>query len=120
MGSPVGVTTAAWIEPDLGRRLELMRAWRAPDYASVNLSEPGATEIMRALIQAGIGIEVGVWTVKDVERLATSGLGGKVTRILVEPVEVSTADAIGLVEDIHRAACPSGTPIRKKSLNKGT
>jgi uncharacterized protein (DUF849 family) len=102
-GVPVGVTTGAWIEADLGRRFEFVRAWRAPDYASVNLSESGATEIMRTLIQAGIGIEAGVWTVEDVERLAASGLGGKVTRILVEPVEVGAAEAIGLVEEIHRA-----------------
>ena len=57
---------------------------------------------MRTLIQAGIGIEAGVWTVEDAERLAASGLGGQVSRILVEPVEVSAADALGLVEDIHR------------------
>jgi uncharacterized protein (DUF849 family) len=106
-GVPVGITTGAWIEPGLERRLELVRAWRAPDYASVNLSEPGATEIMQVLIRAGIGIEAGVWTVEDAERLAASGLGGKVTRILVEPGEAqvgdSAAGAIGLVEDIHRA-----------------
>jgi uncharacterized protein (DUF849 family) len=102
-GVPVGVTTGAWIEPDLERRLELIGTWRAPDYASVNLSEPGATEVMRALIQAGIGIEAGVWNVEDAERLAASGLGGQVSRILVEPVEASAADALGLVEDIHGA-----------------
>jgi uncharacterized protein (DUF849 family) len=100
---PVGVTTGAWIEPDLERRLELVRDWHAPDYSSVNLSEPGATEIMKALIEAGVGIEAGVWTVEDAERLAASGLGGRVTRILVEPVEVPVADAVELVEDIHRA-----------------
>ena len=108
-GVPVGVTTGAWIEPDLMHRLELVRAWHAPYYASVNLSEPGAVEIMKALIQASIGIEAGVWTVEDAEQLGTSGLGGKVTRILVEPGELQlldsrdkAADALGLVEDIHR------------------
>ncbi len=99
----VGVSTGAWIEPDLARRLALVRAWRSPDYASVNVSEPGAPEVMRALIQAGVGIEAGVWTVEDAERLAASGVGGQVTRILVEPVAVSAADAIGLIDDIHRA-----------------
>jgi hypothetical protein len=58
---------------------------------------------MQALIQAGIGIEAGVWTVEDAERLAASGLGEHVTRILVEPVEVPAADAVRLVDDIHRA-----------------
>lgn len=102
-GVPVGVSTGAWIEPDLTRRLALVRAWRAPDYASVNLSEPGAPEVMRALIEAGVGIEAGVWTVEDAERLAASGLGGQVTRILVEPVAVSAANAIGLIDGIHQA-----------------
>lgn len=100
---PVGVSTGAWIEPDLARRLEFVRAWRAPDYASVNLSEPGAIQIMEALIEAGVGIEAGVWTVEDVEQLAASGLGGQVTRILVEPVDVSAVDAVALVDGIHRA-----------------
>ena len=45
-GVPVGVSTGAWIERDLERRLELIRAWREPDYASVNLSEPGAPEVL--------------------------------------------------------------------------
>ncbi|HEV2094269.1 MAG TPA: 3-keto-5-aminohexanoate cleavage protein [Rubrobacter sp.] len=109
-GVPVGVTTSAEIEPDPERRLDLVRAWCAPDYTSVNLSEPGATEVMEALIGAGIGIEAGVWTVEDAERLAASGSGGRVTRILVEPGELQlrdgedrAADAVGLVEDIHEA-----------------
>lgn len=102
-GVPVGVSTGAWIEPDLERRLALVHAWRAPDYTSVNVSEPGSTEIMKALIQAGVGIEAGVWTVEDAEQLAASGLGGHVTRIMVEPVAVSVAEAVGLVEEIHRA-----------------
>lgn len=102
-GVPVGVTTGAWIEPDLGRRLELVRSWSAPDYASVNVSEPGATEIMKALVRAGVGIEAGVWSVEDAEFLAASGVAEQVTRVLIEPVEVAAADAIAAVEDIHGA-----------------
>jgi uncharacterized protein (DUF849 family) len=108
-GVPVGVTTSAEIEADPERRLELVRHWREPDYASVNLSEHGAPGLMGVLIGAGIGVEAGVWTVEDAERLAASGLGGRVTRILVEPGELQlrdsgdkAADAVGLVEDIHR------------------
>ncbi|MDQ6604001.1 MAG: 3-keto-5-aminohexanoate cleavage protein [Chloroflexota bacterium] len=102
-GVPVGVSTGAWIEPDLPRRLALVRAWRAPDYASVNLSEPGSLAIMETLLEIGVGIEAGVWTVEDAEHLGASGLGGRVTRILVEPVAVSAAAAVGLIADIHRA-----------------
>src|SRR5215218_2927092 len=81
-GMPVGVSTGAWVEPDLGRRLELVARWSAPDYTSVNLSEPGAAEVMRAVLDAGVGIEAGVSSVQDAERLAASGLGDRVTRVL--------------------------------------
>src|SRR4051812_15980499 len=58
-GVPVGVSTGAWIEPDLERRIALVSSWREPDYASVNLSEEGADRIMQALLQVGVGIEAG-------------------------------------------------------------
>jgi uncharacterized protein (DUF849 family) len=98
---PVGVSTGAWIEPDLSRRIAFVRSWRMPDYASVNLSEPGAVDMMRACLDAGIGIEAGLWTVVDAHRLAASGLADQVTRILVEPVYALAVDAIALVDDIH-------------------
>jgi uncharacterized protein (DUF849 family) len=100
-GVPVGVSTGEWIEPDLKRRVELIRSWRRPDYASVNLFEPGSIEIMRACLEAGVGIEAGLISVEDAEKLAASGLGSRLTRIMIEPVEVPAADAIALVDDIH-------------------
>ena len=111
-GMPVGVTTGAWIEPDLARRLAMIRTWTAPDYTSVNISEPGWTEVMRALIERGIGIEAGVWTVEDAEALGASGLGNRVLRVLVEPGELqvgeSVAGALALVEAIHRTLDQAG------------
>jgi uncharacterized protein (DUF849 family) len=102
-GVPVGVSTGAWIEPDLERRLRLVQAWRAPDYASVNVSEPGAPDIMNALREAGVGIEAGVWSVEDVERLAATGMADKVRRVLVEPIDIGAARALPLVQRIHEA-----------------
>ena len=40
---------------------------------------------------------------EDAERLAASGLGGRVLRVCVEPVELPAAGAVAFVEDIHRA-----------------
>jgi uncharacterized protein (DUF849 family) len=102
-GVPVGVSTGAWIEPDLEARVALVGAWSAPDYASVNVTEPGFERIMRALLDAGVGIEAGVWSVEDAERLAASGLAERVTRVLVEPVDVAAADAVTVVDAIHGA-----------------
>ena len=113
-GVPVGVSTGAWIEPDVDRRAGLVRTWRVPDYTTVNVSEEGAKEVMQALIHAGIGIEAGVWTVEDAERPASFGLGDRLLRVCVEPgmlqiggaelaTEVRAAGAIAFTEDIHRA-----------------
>jgi uncharacterized protein (DUF849 family) len=102
-GVPVGVSTGAWIEPDLERRVALVAGWRAPDYTSVNLSEEGAAEIMAAALDAGVGIEASVWSVEDAQRLAQTGLGARVTRILIEPVAADPATAVALVEGIHAA-----------------
>ena len=107
-GVPVGVTTGAWIEPDLPRRLDLVRAWRAPDYATVSLCEPGATEIMKVLADAGIGVEAGLRTVADAERLARSGPGHGLRRICVQPTAISPAEAVAFVEDIHAVLDSAG------------
>lgn len=86
-GVPVGVSTGAWIEPDLEKRLASIRSWFGPDYASVNLSEEGAVPVMQTLIGAGIGVEVGIGDPAEVEIFARSMLifSNGVERILVEP-----------------------------------
>ena len=48
------------MEPEPERRASLVGAWSEPDYASVNLSEPGAVPVMHALLYAGIEIEAGL------------------------------------------------------------
>jgi uncharacterized protein (DUF849 family) len=85
---PVGISTGAWIEPDLEKRLALIRSWYGPDYASVNCSEEGAIDVMYALISAGVGIEVGIGTPDEVDVFARSLLifSNAVVRILVEPM----------------------------------
>jgi uncharacterized protein (DUF849 family) len=107
-GVPVGVSTGAWLEPDLARRVELVRAWTAPDYASVNVSEAGALEVMQALLDAGVGVEAGVWSVEDAERLGRFDQRARITRVLVEPVDLSADDAIDVVDAIHRALDRAG------------
>lgn len=99
---PVGVSTGAWIEPDIERRVRLVSDWTEPDCASVNLSEDGAFEVMQALVRAGVGIEAGVWSVADAEALVRSGLANQTTRVLVEPVDVGRRDAVAAVDAIHR------------------
>ncbi|MGZ4776470.1 MAG: 3-keto-5-aminohexanoate cleavage protein [Oryzihumus sp.] len=107
-GVPVGVTTGAWIEASASWRVSLVKGWRAPDYASVNVSEEGWLEVARALLGAGVGVEAGVWTVEDAHALAASGLAGELTRVLVEPVGVPRQEAVTLVDAIHAALDAGG------------
>jgi uncharacterized protein (DUF849 family) len=100
-GLPVGVSTGAWIEPDLEERVGLIGKWTEPDYATVNLSEHGSQLIMRTLLDAGIGIEAGIWTVDDVRALASSGLANAVLRVCIEPIELEASGATAFVAAIH-------------------
>jgi uncharacterized protein (DUF849 family) len=93
-GMPVGLSTAAWIEPDPGLRETRIGSWTEwPDFVSVNFAEAGATDLCRLLQRLGVGIEAGVWTVADAEALLASGFARHVVRVLVEPQEVEPVDA---------------------------
>jgi uncharacterized protein (DUF849 family) len=119
-GVPVSVSTGAWIEPDPRRRAALVSRWRAPDLASVNLSEEGYEAVMRALVDAGVGIEAGVWSVHDAERLAASGLGDRVTRILIELIDVPTGEALAAAGEIHAVLDRTGlTSARRLQHGEG-
>ncbi|MHA7627273.1 3-keto-5-aminohexanoate cleavage protein [Corallococcus sp. M7] len=89
-GVPVGVSTGAWMVPDVKARHARVARWKAlsadtrPDFASVNLSEPGWESIADALLDAGIGVEAGVWFPEDVPRLTAWPRASNCLRILVE------------------------------------
>src|SRR5579875_3360593 len=55
----IGVTTAAWIEPDTPRRIDLLTGWAGlaagkPDFASVNVHEDGWLAACEVLTSARI------------------------------------------------------------------
>ena len=103
-GIPVGLSTAAWIEPDQVRRQTSIGSWTEwPDYVSVNFAEEGATELCQHLQRLGIGIEAGVWTVGDAEALLASGFARHVVRVLVEPQEPAPLDAEATADRISIA-----------------
>jgi uncharacterized protein (DUF849 family) len=107
-GVPIGVSTGEWIEPDLDARAAAVGAWREPDMASVNLSEEGHVEVMAALVDAGVGIEAGLWRVEDVAALERCGYADRLVRALVEPGEPDAAAAIATAEAINAALDAAG------------
>ena len=88
--TPVGISTGSWIIPDLNRRLAAIRSWEVlPDFASVNLHEASAADVIRLLLDRGIGVEAGIWNAPAAFTLIDSGLASHCLRILVEPAECS-------------------------------
>jgi uncharacterized protein (DUF849 family) len=104
-GTPIGIATGAWIVPDLRRRLSLVRSWTTlPDYASVNLHEAGAPQVIELLLERGIGVEAGIWNAPAAVSLIDSGLADKCLRILLEPAEASCSARANLLQIEHALA----------------
>jgi uncharacterized protein (DUF849 family) len=102
-GIPVGVTTAAWIEPDVQRRLELIQSWQVlPDFASVNFEEEGTPDLCTLLLEKGIGVEAGLGSREDAELLVQIDIADRCLRILIEPVEDDTDTALATVKKIEQ------------------
>lgn len=80
----IGLTTGAWIVPDLQSRIDMVSAWEDVDCATVNLSEQGFEQVMEIMTSSGIGIDVGLWDLSEIERLADSGLMHQVQRVSIE------------------------------------
>jgi uncharacterized protein (DUF849 family) len=87
-GIPVGISTGAWIVPEVESRLSFIDAWNVlPDFASVNIHEAGALQVARLLLDRGVGLEAGIWTARAAETLLNAGLAEACLRILIEPAE---------------------------------
>jgi len=70
--------------PDLGTHLALIRGWVGVDCATVNVSEDGFEHVMATMLEAGVGIDVGIWAMEDVRRFERSGFLRHVARVSVE------------------------------------
>lgn len=80
----IGVTTGAWIVADLASRISMIREWEGVDCATVNLSEEGFEDVMSAMLEVGIGVDVGLWAPIEMDRLIQSGLLPHVQRVSIE------------------------------------
>jgi uncharacterized protein (DUF849 family) len=100
--TPIGISTAAWIVPDAGRRLHTVRRWREkPDFASVNFNERGAVDLMKALVDLGVGVEIGLNDRQAAETFLASGLADQCVRVVLQPRERDSALALERVSEIE-------------------
>jgi uncharacterized protein (DUF849 family) len=109
-GMPIGVGTGAWIMPGGQRRHRQIRDWtEKPDYASVNLGEADAPEVVDLLIAGGIDVEAGLWNSQDAERFVAEIDFKKCLRVLVEMTsgngEEALREAHQILSILERADC---------------
>lgn len=103
-GVPLEVSTAAWIEPDVARRLAHVRTWSVlPDSAGVNFGEAGAVELATTLLERGVGLEAGLFCAEDARHLVAAGLAGDCHHLQIEPILTQdTAEALAVAQSIER------------------
>lgn len=117
-GTLVGVSTGAWIENEVERTRALIAGWgELPDHASVNLSEPDAPGVMELLQRRGVGVEAGLASVIDAERLIALPGRSRVFRVLIEIGEQDPTVALRLAESI--AAVLERAGVRRPVLLHG-
>lgn len=116
-GLPTGVTTGIWtVDGDVGRRLALVAGWTGPDrpdYASINVNEPGTEDLAELLTSLGIGIEAGVWTADDARLLGASGFRDRIQWVLMEPVDRAPADAVATAAAAAAELARLGITVRQ-------
>ena len=125
-GTPVGVSTGAWILRDADLRHDVVSRWKVlPDFASVNFKEEGALPLAELLLCRGVGVEVGLSDVQGTQVFVDSGvqlshrqvvaemmlsetdvflptgIGSRCLRVLLEPFETSTETALETLEQIE-------------------
>ena len=95
-----------------GDRVAAIRAWAdPPDLVSLNLAEDGAVELGAALLDRGIGIEAGVFTLEGADALLAAPWAERVHRVLVEVIyEHDDRAAVDLARAIDARVAPLGRP----------
>ena len=108
-GIPVGVSTGWWIAPGGVARQTDMRGWRVlPDYVSVTLSEDDAPDIIAIAFDMRIGVEAGLASARDAERLEAHACAPRCLRALIEINEQDIAAGLRTAHEVIAALQRSG------------
>lgn len=107
-GISIGLSTRSPIRPGGRARHDPMRRWSVlPDYVSVNLVEEDAPEVMALMLGKGIGIEAGLWSVADAQRLVARPTAPRCLRVRIEineqDAEEGRAVADGILQGLDHA-----------------
>ena len=119
----IGLTTGAWIVPDLADRLALLREWEGVDCATVNLSEPGFEQTMAVLLERGIGLDVGLWAPPELDALVGSGYLPYAQRVSIELDDGEpyylTGDPVTIADQLNAALDGAGSTCPRLTHGMG-
>ncbi len=111
-GTPFGVSTGAWIVPDVKARHEKVARWKVlPPFASINFNEEGGVALAELVLSRGVGIEAGVGSPQAVEALVASGLANRCLRVMFEPEQQDLKAALDAVERLETVLDHAGVKI---------
>jgi uncharacterized protein (DUF849 family) len=103
-GTPIGISTGAWILQNAELRHQLVSRWKVlPDFASVNFKEEGAQPLAELLLARGVPVEAGLSDLSGTQIFVKSGLATRCLRLLVEPFDGSKEAALKTLEEIESA-----------------
>lgn len=95
----VGLTTGAWILPDVEKRVDAIARWnQLPDFASINFDEDGCELVARLLVERGVDVEAGVLNEASTRRFLETSI--PVVRVLIELQEQQLDDALRAMDRI--------------------
>jgi uncharacterized protein (DUF849 family) len=113
VAAEIGLTTGEWIVPVLADRIAMIREWEGVDCATVNLSESGFESVMAAMLDVGIGIDVGLWAPAEMKVLLASGMLPRARRVSIElgPGEpyFLTGEPSAIAQEINDALDEAGS-----------
>jgi uncharacterized protein (DUF849 family) len=134
--TPVGISTGAWILRDAALRHEMISRWKVlPDFAAVNFKEEGALPLAELLLARGVGVEVGLSDVEGTQAFVSSGvqlshpqvvaemmtseaavflptgIGSRCLRVLLEPFESLSEEALQTLELIEGMLDAAGVDL---------
>lgn len=101
-GVLIGISTGAWVEPSVEKRLALINSWEVlPDYVSINGHEDGFERIFEAIRKKGIDVEAGLQNAEAARHYLAAGFLKDCFRVLIEPAEQELAEALATVSAIE-------------------
>ena len=113
-GIPISLSTSAAIEPDPGRRIELVAGWsELPELVTANQGERGIVELCELLIECGVGIEAGLLSVGDAHAFVGAGIAERCARVLIEPLDADPDTAVAHAEAMEAVLRRAGIGLEQ-------